>query len=55
MYQTIIYYICEYQDLICKDVGVGQGAVRVKNGLKMSGISSSRLTLNRSIPYIARV
>ena len=31
MYQTIIYYICEYQDLICKDVGVGRGAVRVKN------------------------
>ena len=40
MYQTIIYNTCKYEDLICKNVGVGQGAVRVKNDLKMSGISS---------------
>ena len=39
MYQTIIYNNCKYQDLISKNVGVGRGAVRVKNGLKMSGIS----------------
>ena len=36
MYQTIIYNNCKYQDLISKNVGVGRGAVRVKNGLKMS-------------------